>query len=224
MVANVRRLIMPLTLLLILVTVVPAAASPNGLMISEFRFRGPAGGNDEFLELVNTSTSAVDISGYRLQGCASSGGNPSDRATVPSGAVLKSGQHYLFTNNGSSGYSGSVAGDQTYSTGFTDLQSGNSSGVRIVDASGGVIDGVGSPTSPCREGTGITTPTTNGDNSFERKVGGRQDTDDNAADFTGPQVGNPQNSGQVTEPPETEVTPIHKIQGPGASSPISSTP
>lgn len=32
----------------------PAEASLNGVVISELRTRGPAGGNDEFVELFNT--------------------------------------------------------------------------------------------------------------------------------------------------------------------------
>lgn len=196
-----------------------ASASPNGVVISELRTRGPAGGNDEFVEFFNASASDVDISGYRLQGCASSSGAASDRTTVPAGTVLKPGQHFLFTNSGSGGYSGSVTGDRTYSTGFTDFQASNASAARIVDAPGTVVDGVGSPNSPCREGTGITTPTANGDNSFERKNGGRQDTDDNATDFEGPKAGNPQNLSGGGEP-QPEITAIHDVQGPGAESPI----
>ncbi len=223
MTPDVRKLLPPFTILLAflvaLLAVAPALASPNGVVVSELRTRGPAGGNDEFVELFNTSASSFDISGYRLQGCASTSGAVSDRATVPSGTVLQPGQHYLFTNAASGGYSGSVPGDRTYTTGFTDFGT-NASGLRIVDASGSVVDGAGSPGSPCREGAGITTPTTNGDSSFERKNGGRQDTDDNAADFEGPKAGNPQNSGSVPEPPEPEITPIHDVQGPGASSPI----
>lgn len=195
-----------------------ASASENGLVISEFRARGPAGGNDEFFELLNSSAVDRDISGYRLQGCASSSGNPSDRATVPENTVLKAGQHYLFTNSG--GYSGSVAGDQTYSTGVSDLQSSNSSGVRVTYASGTVIDGVGSPNSPCREGAGITTPTSNGENAFERKIDGTQDTDDSAADFEGPKASNPQNTGGGAPPPGPDITKIHDIQGYGAESPL----
>ena len=201
-----------------LLSVTAVSASPNGVVISEFRFRGPAGGNDEFVEFFNTSAGEVNISGYKLQGCASTSGSLSDRTTVPDGTVLKAGQHYLFTNSGNSGYSGSVSGDRTYSTGFTDLQAGNQSGARLISASGATIDGVGSPASPCREGVGITTPTTNADNSFERKNAGRQDTDDNAVDFEGPKAGSPQNSGSDPMPPEPEITPIHEIQGPGAES------
>ena len=140
------------------------------------------GGNDEFVELQNSSRSDADVSGYRLQGCASSSGAASDRATIRDGTVLKPGQHYLFTNSSSGGYSGTVTGDRTYSTGFTDLQASNQSGARLLSASGATIDGVGSPVSPCREGTGLATPTANADNSFERKDNGAQDTNDNAAD------------------------------------------
>jgi predicted extracellular nuclease len=199
----------------------PAHASPNGVVISEFRFRGPAGGNDEFVELFNTSASAVDISGYRLQGCASSSGAASDRVSVPAGTSLPSGGHYLFTNSGSGGYSGAVAGDRTYTTGFSDATSTSQSGARIVDGSGTVIDGVGSPLSPCREGSGLTTPTATDDQSFERKAGGTQDTDDNAADFEGPKAGGPQNSGSAPNPPGPTITRIHSIQGSGLTSPLS---
>lgn len=198
----------------------PAEASLNGVVISELRTRGPAGGNDEFVELFNTSNSDVDISGYKLQGCASTSGATGDRTTIPAGTILKPGQHYLFTNSASGGYSGAVTGDRSYSTGFTDFQSSNASGLRVVDASGAVIDGAGSPNSPCREGTGITTPATSGDNSFERKNGGRQDTDSNAADFEGPKAGNPQNLSGGGGDPGPEITKIHNVQGPGAESPI----
>ena len=214
---NVRKLILPLTMLLVLLAVAPAGASPNGVVISEFRFRGTVGGNDEFVELFNTSASSVDISGYMLQGCNSSG-TIGTRATVSAGTVLAPGQHYLFTNTAPGGYSGTVPGDANYSTGISDT-----GGARLLAADGATLDQAGSAgTNPCKEGAGLTTlPITNGDNnSFERRDGGRQDTDDNAADFVGPKAGNPQNSGNTPEPPPVQVTPIHEIQGPNASSPI----
>ena len=112
----------------LLLSLAPALASPNGVVISELRVRRPAGGNDEFVELFNTSTNDADISGYKLQGCAASGGLASNRVTVPAGTVLNPGDHYLFTNSGSSSYSDAVPGDQAYSTGFTDFAAGNHSG------------------------------------------------------------------------------------------------
>lgn len=66
--ASFARFATGLTLALLVgeVATSSALASPNGLVISEFRFRGPAGAGDEFVELKNTSTNPVEISGYRL--------------------------------------------------------------------------------------------------------------------------------------------------------------
>jgi predicted extracellular nuclease len=207
-----------LILLAVLVYAVPAAAQsapPGDIVISEFRTRGPAGGNDEFVELRNRSATRVEISGWRLQGCASGSGAASNRVTVGSDTFLSAGGSYLFANDASGGYTGTVAPDATYGTGFTDFAAAasNLSGIRIVDQADVVRDGVGSPNSPCREGTGIVTPTANGDNSFER-IGGTTDTNNNLPDFQGPKPGNPQNSGGNTtgEPPISGLR-IHDIQG-----------
>ena len=199
----------------LLLLAAPASASESGIVVSELRFRGPAGGNDEFVELYNSGSAPVDISGWRLQGCAASSGNPSDRASVPGGTTLQPGDHYLFAN--SNGYSGTVPADATYSTGISD-----SGGARVVSAGGTAVDGVASSdgsTDQCREGSGLDLPTTDRDNSFERKNGGVQDTNDNAADFDGPKASDPQNlSGSAGS--GSVVTRIHDIQGAGSSSPM----
>jgi uncharacterized protein len=210
-------LLVSLTLLAVLASAVPAVAQsapPNEVVISEFRTRGPVGGNDEFVELRNRSAAPVDISGWRLQGCASgTPGNPSNRVTVDSDVFLPAGGSYLFANDAAAGYSGTVEPDATYGVGFTDFAAANFAGIRIVDTSNVVRDGVGSAQSPCREGTGLSTPGTNGDNSFER-LGGTTDTNDNVADFEGPKPGNPQNSGGNTTPlPPISGLRIHDIQG-----------
>ncbi len=179
-----------------------AFASPNGIAISEFRSTGPNGGNDEFVEVANTSSIDVDISGYAFQGCAVASGAPSTRATVPPGTVLRPAQRYLFTNPGTTsapGYSGAVAGDQSYTTGIGDLNN-NGSGLRLLDANARVIDGVGAAgtaTNACREGTGINSVgmTT----SFER-LGGTQDTDNNAVDFARTTTAMPQNQKSSATP------------------------
>ena len=211
------RYALPLALLTFLLCAGQAAAQsvpPNEIVISEFRTRGPSGGNDEFVELRNRSAGPLDISGWHLQGCSSgSPGNATNRVTVGSDVVLQAGGSYLFANVTSPGYSGTVQPDETYGTGFTDFSATNFAGIRIVDDEGSVRDGVGAPNSPCREGTGILTPTANGDNSFER-IGGTTDTNDNQADFQGPKPGNPQNSGgNTTGRPPIEGLRIHDIQG-----------
>lgn len=204
--------------------VAPSFAAAAPVVISEFRTQGPQGGNDEFVEIHNTTASPVDIAGWKLAGCASSSGNPSTRATVPSGTSLPAGGRFLFVNTASSGYSGSVAGDATYTTGIAN--SGNS-GLRIENASGTVIDTVGNGTSPCREGTGLSfSAFGNVNQSFERLgANADQDTDDNAADFAIRGVADPQNCGSACAAPPPPcaappaVTPINAIQGTGASSP-----
>ncbi len=59
------------------------------------------------------------------------------------------------------------------------------------------MDGVGSASGAidnCREGAGLSIPTSNGAaRAFERELEGTQDTDDNVADFDGPQAADPQN-------------------------------
>ncbi|MDN5698392.1 MAG: lamin tail domain-containing protein, partial [Rubrobacter sp.] len=168
-----------------------AAASENGVVISEIQPRGPEGGNDEFVELTNASGEAVNISGYSLEGCAASSGNPSNRATVPEGISLAPDESFLLTNdNASGGYSGDVAGDESYGVGISDT-----GGARIVDASGAAVDGVASADGEdeCREGEGLDFPTTNSsENAFERADDGTRDTDDNASDFQGPQTADPE--------------------------------
>ena len=172
---------------------VSAASAESALVVSEFRTHGPSGGNDEFVEIRNRSASPLPIGGYRLQGCASASGNASDRGTpVPAGVTLEPNQTYLFVNTGSNGYSGTVDGDKTYATGFTDFSASNQSGIRILDATNAIADQVGSPQSPCHEGSGLTTPTTDTDSSFER-IGKTKDTDNNIADFQGPKAGDPEN-------------------------------
>lgn len=186
----------------------------SGVVISQFAVRGPIGGNDEFVELFNPTTGPIAIGGWTLQGCANgSPGTASVRATVPAGTVLAAGQYYLFANTAASGYSLGVTPDVTYSTGFTDFSATGFSGIRLVASStvtagSAFVDAVGGPQSPCREGSGIVTPTTNGTNTaFLRRLaaGAVQDANDNATDFPGPAAaGAPRNSATIIGGPGGE--------------------
>src|SRR5207244_2934588 len=109
-----------------------------GVVISEFRSRGPSGGNDEFVEIYNSTSTAVDISGWKMKGSNSAGTN-STRATVPASVSLPAHAHYLFTNTAASGYSGGVAGNTTYTTGITD-----DGGIAITLPNDTIVDAVGS--------------------------------------------------------------------------------
>src|SRR5262249_11703201 len=126
-------------------------------------------------------------------------------------------QYYLFVNNASGGYSGSVTGDATYGTGITDFAANNFAGIQLLDAANARQDGVGSPQSPCREGTGLVTPTANGANNAYART---QDSDSNAADFAGPQASNPHNSGGIVAACPNDGVRIFAIQGRGHVSPF----
>jgi predicted extracellular nuclease len=196
--------------LLALALLAPSAlAASSTVVISQVAFRGPTGGNDELIQLHNVSVTAQDIGGWSIWG-SSQTGSASVRATVPQGTSLPAGQTFLFTNR--LGYSGTVPGDVTYSTGISD-----SGGVQLRDAAGQVIDAVGSNQLTgdgiaFREGTGLSFPTTNGNDTFTRKDG--PDTDDNAADFTGPVDG-----GGACAPDANGITRINQVQtlGPGSA-------
>ncbi|MBP7687568.1 MAG: lamin tail domain-containing protein [Thermoflexales bacterium] len=167
--------------------VTPASAISTNIVIGEFRTRGPAGGNDEFIELYNLSSVPVNISGWRING-SSSTGVTTTRATIPNGVTLGAYQHYLMANTAASGYSGSATPNLTYTTGIVD-----NGGIAIVDTTNVIIDQVGmSATSAYREGTTLTQTTTSIQQSYARQpntlsqVGGYKngvDTDSNIADF-----------------------------------------
>lgn len=190
----------------------------SGVVISQFAVRGPAGGNDEFVELFNATSAPIAIGGWTLQGCANgTPGAASIRATVPAGTTLAAGQYYLFANTAASGYSLGVTPDATYATGFTDFSAAGFSGIRLVagstiTAGSAFVDAVGGPQSPCREGSGIVTTTVTGTNTayLRRLVTGVvQDANDNATDFPGPAApGTPRNSATIIGGPGGELPTV----------------
>jgi uncharacterized protein len=152
------------------------------VVVSQFRARGPAGGNDEFVELYNSGSAAVDVSGYKFN-ASNASGTTGTRLTLPAGASIASGCYLLLTNKASGGYSGSVAGDLTYSTGVTD-----DGGLALLDASGNVSDQIGLSTgSAYKAGTPLASlGSTNADQGYGRVTsvaGIPQQSGDNSADF-----------------------------------------
>jgi predicted extracellular nuclease len=188
-----------------------AGAASDTIVISELQTRGAAGGNDDFVELRNVSASTVDIAGWALSGC-NNAGVIGVRATAPPGARIPAGGTYVFSNTNVT-----RTADVGYSSGIADT-----GGARLTNAAGTIIDQAGSahPGNPCKEGGGLDLPATGAIAAFERKAGGTQDTDDNAADFDGPQAPSPQACGDPCKGPVGPViAKIHDVQGPGASSP-----
>ncbi|HSE25082.1 MAG TPA: lamin tail domain-containing protein [Pyrinomonadaceae bacterium] len=175
------------------------------IVISEFRTRGPNGANDEFVEIFNKGTVAVDVGGWKLRGSSSSG-TITTRMTITSGTVLLAGSHFLATNSG--GYSGTVGADQSYSSGFA-----NDGGIAITRADDVLVDQVGmSAGSAFREGVHLSPLPSDSNQSYERRSDGPiangLDTQDNFSDFQLVTPSNPQNSRSGEPTPTPTPSPI----------------
>ena len=65
-------------------------ATSSNIVISEFRVRGPQGGNDEFIELYNKSAAPVAIGGWKINGSNNTAGSEPRPARGPTAANLPS--------------------------------------------------------------------------------------------------------------------------------------
>ena len=169
------------------------AAQAADVTIDQFRVRGPAGGNDEFVELFNAGPATLDLSGYKFN-ASNASGTTGTRLTFPDGTHLAPGCHLLLANSASSGYSGSVPGDLAYATGVTDT-----GGLALLDASGNIVDQVGLDNgSAYKAGTPLASlGSGNVDQGYQRRqnaAGRPQNTGDNSADFVKLSPTLPQNS------------------------------
>ncbi len=169
-----------------------SARSASGVVISEYRFRGPLGPNDEFIELFNAGGAPVNIGNWIIS--ASNNilppGVPSfaTRVTIPANTIIRPGCFYLVTNTNPTlpyaAYSGSVTGNARYTIGF-----GDDGGVALINrALNEIVDQVGQGTAPTAYGEGrrLAMVNTNVDRGIERRPGGgygHDDTDDNFTDF-----------------------------------------
>jgi len=177
------------------------------VVISEFRTRGPNGASDEFIELYNRTNEAVDISGWKIKGSSNSG-TVANRVVIPANALLPPYRHYLATHT--TGYSGQIAGDQTYSSGLV-----NDGGIALTLPNDIVVDRVGlSVGSAFVEGMHLAPLPSDANQSLERKPGGLDgnatDTDNNFSDFSLVTPSDPQNLSSLPTPgptPSPSVTP-----------------
>ena len=172
-----------------------SARSASGVVISEFRFRGPASGNDEFVELFNAGTAPVDITGWTLRASTNTGATFL-RATIVAPTTINPGCFYLMTNATlSGGYSGSVPGNLTFSGNAFGDDAGVALTTRVATE---IVDQVGQGSRVgYGEGTRLPILLTNVNRGVERRPGGDRgfvDTDDNAADFREINPPTPQNA------------------------------
>lgn len=181
-------------------TPVSACTPPTGVIISEFRLRGPDGQDDEFVELFNTSISlAVTVcTADGSAGWAIASSDGAVRYVVPYGTVIPARGHFLAAGGAYSlanyGGAGNGAGDGNYSLGVPDgtgvalfntaIPQNFSTSTRL-DAAGFAAD-ANAGAALYREGAGLAAVVTdNAEHSFVRNLvtGAPKDTGDNAADF-----------------------------------------
>jgi hypothetical protein len=168
----------------------PAHAQGAGsVLISEFRYQGPGGNNDEYIELYNNTDAPIDISGWGIYD--ESGASVKAFAQ---GAVIPPRGHYLVTKQGTQ-YCMAAYGapDDTYTSALS-----NDKGIGLfknnVLSAANRVDSVGTVNTASalfREGTGLPLLGNTGkavEYAWVRMMplsnGGKPlDTDNNAADF-----------------------------------------
>jgi hypothetical protein len=179
---------------------VSVPAAQGALIISEFRLRGTAGANDEFVEIYNKSGSAVTVTtNDKSLGWAVAASDGAPRFIIPAGVTIPARGHYLAANTGTGGYSlsnyggtGAATPDITYNTDIPD-----DSGLTLYSTADPNnfteayrLDSVGftgDANVMAREGVGLAQigNATTAEFSYVRKLisGSPQDTGDNAQDF-----------------------------------------
>jgi YD repeat-containing protein len=183
-------------------TAANTCSDPGGsstVVISEFRTRGVAGGNDEFVEIYNKTNAAINISGWKIK-ASNNAGAVTTRITITANTTLPAHGHFLVAKSGTDGYSGTVAADQTYSTSIAD-----DGGIAVTKADDTVVDQVGmSSGSVYKENRTLAPLTTNTDRTDERRPGSTQgspqDTNDGPSDFQVRTTSDPQNLQSAATP------------------------
>jgi uncharacterized protein len=158
-----------------------SASDLEGVAISQTANVGPAGSNDNFIELTNFGAETADLEGWEVYRCFGSGnlsGSPqvpafTDLKLVPGGTVIIA-------------YEGYTGPDTPYLYGGNNGLANSGFGVLVQDADGNVVDsmgayGSGGPSaSPCVQGDALANSLSNSDaNAFVRVDG----SGDNASDY-----------------------------------------
>lgn len=200
---------LPVLLIVIAVTIPDLSAQ---WVISEFRVRGPAGANDEFIEVMNNSDADRTVASASGTGLGVAASDGLLRCSIPNGTVVPGRGHYLCVNSTAfslasypAGNGTTATGDATYTTDIPD-----NAGIALFNTNlpgsfllANRLDAVGSTSEAntlYKEGTGYPALTPFSiDYSFVRDVCGKGgsittfapcpraglaiDTNNNAADF-----------------------------------------
>jgi hypothetical protein len=159
---------------------VGGGGSTSSLRVNEVMTGMTGAAANEFVELVNTGTEAVDVSGHRVVYRSAAGTSDTVLATLPAGTVLAPDGYYLL---GGGSYSGPVAADQSFATGMA----ATAGGIGLRNADGALLDSVGYGATAANglvEGQpAAAPPTTASPGSSIGRMPNGADTNDNSVDF-----------------------------------------
>ena len=188
--------------------VCPAARPASAVVISQVYGGGGNGGatfHNDFVELYNRGTVAVDLTGWSLQ-YASSTGSGWESNKQPLGGSIGANEYYLIAlaSGGTAGAelpAANVTGqiNMAAASGKIALVSSFTALVGtcpIFDAS--LRDFVGYGSADCGEGSSTTSAGSN-TTALYRRNDGSQDTDHNANDFAAPALPNPRRTAPIVE-------------------------
>ncbi len=148
------------------------AKSTSRVAIRQAYFGSMSDATDEFVTVANYGSDSVEISGYTLEYKAATGKSWYEKAKVGSGITLAAGEDYVFATKRER--------DAEMGSGFA--QGGGN--VRLVSASGAVLDALAWGAGDSPEAVAATAPTAG--NALSRKLddaGVVIDTESNSADF-----------------------------------------
>jgi hypothetical protein len=154
--------------------------SSGDIRVNEFMTGSTGAASNEFVELVNAGTAAVNVGGYKVAYRSAAGTSDTTLATIPDGTTIPAGGFYLLAG---SGYLGSHAPDQTFSASLA----ATGGGLAVRDATGAILDsvGYGEATNAFVEGhPAAAPPATAAPGSSADRIPDGHDTNDNAADFS----------------------------------------
>jgi hypothetical protein len=154
--------------------------SSGDIRVNEFMTGSTGAASNEFVELWNAGSTAVDVSGFKVAYRSAAGTSDTTLATIPAGTTIPVGGFYLLAG---SGYLGSHVPDQTFSASLA----ATGGGLAVRDASGTILDsvGYGEATNAFVEGQPASAPpATAAPGSSSGRIPDGHDTNDNAADFS----------------------------------------
>jgi hypothetical protein len=154
--------------------------SSGDIRVNELMTGSTGAASNEFVELVNAATTAVDVGGYKVAYRSAAGTSDTTLGTIPDGTTIPAGGFYLLAG---SGYLGSHAPDQTFSASLA----ATGGGLAVRDAAGTILDsvGYGEATNAFVEGhPAAAPPATAAPGSSADRIPDGHDTNDNAADFS----------------------------------------